>query len=314
MKKIALLSVVLSVLLFPSICSAAKFVNIGTGSTGGTYYPLGAAISKIWNDNIPGLRANAQSTGGTINNIQLIGMEEAEAGLMDGMYFDAYNGQGNFQGRPQKFLRALAPLYPDAVHILVAEGSGIKTLQDMAGKKVSIGAVGASIPVVSAKLFQAVGMNVLKDVRPEYLGHGETVAAFADKRISAAVAMGSVGISSVVEATTLGTAHLIGLPPEVVEKICAASADFTPFTLPAGTYRGQDEDLLLLSNMNILAVHQDLDEELVYNMTRLIFEHKADLVAVAATMRSLDAANVKAVKIPLHPGAARYYRELGLID
>ena len=135
---------VLALLFCVSSAMAVQFVNVATGPTGGTYYPVGSAMSKIWTDNIEGVKASAQSTGGTMNNIQLLADGEAEAAFADGLYYDAYNELKNYEGKPQTFLRAAVPLYPEAIHLLVARDSGIKSLQDLKGKKVAVGAVGGS--------------------------------------------------------------------------------------------------------------------------------------------------------------------------
>ncbi len=299
--------------LWVASAQAAEFVNIATGPTGGTYYPVGAAMAKIWSDNIPGLKANAQSTGGTFNNIMLLGSGEAEACFADGLYYDAYNGKGRFEGKPQSFLRGSVVLYPEIIHIVVAKDSDIKTFADLKGKRVSFGAVGGSVTATSEALFKAAGLDPKKDLKVEYLGHADAITAFADKRIDAAVNMGALGISSVTEPTTVGTVRLIGIPREVVDAMCAQTAYFSPAVIPAGTYKGQDEEILTFSSPNIIAVHEKLDNDLVYNMTKQLLTHKADLVNVAAVMKAMSAENVDQIKIPLHPGAERYYKELGIL-
>lgn len=125
--------------------AAAQFVNIGTGPTGGTYYPVGAGIAKIWNSGITDMMANAQSSGGTRNNIQLMENGEAQVIFADGLYYDAYNGRDSYKGTPKKFMRAMAPLYPEAIHVVVRKGSGIKSIADLKGRRVSVGAVGGSV-------------------------------------------------------------------------------------------------------------------------------------------------------------------------
>lgn len=318
MKKSFLLSaLLLGALLLPtgqtSSAHAEQFLNIATGPTGGTYYPVGAAMAKIWTDKIPGLKASAQSSGGTFNNIQLMGSSEAEACFADGLYYDAYNGKARFEGKPQDFMRGIVVLYPEVIHIVVAKDSGIKSFADLKGKRVSFGSVGGSVTATSEKLFRAAGLDPKKDIKVEYLGHADSVAAFADKRIDAAVTMGAIGISSVVEPTTVGTVELISIPSEAVEKMCAETLYFSPYTIKAGTYKGQDKELTTFSSPNIIAVHKKLDNDTVYQMTRQLFENKGDLVAVAAVMKAMQPENVTQIKIPLHPGAERFYKEKGLL-
>lgn len=300
-------------LLAASAVPAAEFINIATGSTGGTYYPVGATMANIWRENISGAKAGAQSSGGTVNNIQLLEAGEAEAGIIDGMYYDAYHGLGNYVGRPHPFLRGIAVLYPDVVHFVVAKGSGITSIKDLKGKRVSVGPVGGSVPLMAQAILAAAGLDMRKDLRPEYLGHAETTAAFADKHIDAAIAIGSQGIASVVELTTLGTAYLLPLDDDIIRAVSMAAPYLTPYTIPAGSYKGQTMPLASLSIPNIVAVHEKLSPELVYAMTKLLFTHKADLVAVAAAMQDMLPENARQIKIPLHPGAEKYYKELGLM-
>ncbi len=302
----------LAALFWALPASSAQFVNIATGPTGGTYYPVGAAMAKIWTDNIKGLKASAQSTGGTFNNISLLASGEAEACFADGLYYDAFNGKGRFEGNPQSFLRGAVVLYPEVIHLLVARDSGINSIADLKGKRVSFGAVGGSVTATSEQLFRAAGLDPAKDLKIEYLGHADSIAAFADKRIDAAITMGAVGISSVVEPTTVGTVRLIDIPADVVATMCRNTPYFSPMTIKAGTYKGQDKDISTFSSPNIIAVHEKLDDDLVYAMTKELLTHKGDLEAVAAVMKAMRADSVSQIKIPLHPGALRYYRELGL--
>ena len=289
---------------------AAQFVNIGTGPTGGTYYPVGAGIAKIWNESIPGMRASAQASGGTRNNIQLMQSGEAQAIFADGLHYDAYNGLDSYKGSPKKFMRAIAPLYPEAVHIVARKDAGIKTLMDLNGKRISVGAVGGSVEFTADSLFKNSGIDV-SGIKKEYLGHSESVAALQDKQIDAAITVGAIGISSVVEPMTRGIVELIDLPDDVVKKMIKATPYFAPLTIPAGSYRGQTRDVKTFSSPNILAVDEKLDEETVYRMTKALFEHKKELVTISARMSMMDPKFVKDIKIPLHAGAARYYKEIG---
>lgn len=292
---------------------AAEFVNIATGSTGGTYYPVGSTMANIWREGIPGLKASAQSTGGTVNNLQLLAMEEAEVCISDGLYYDAYKGLGKYTGQPHTFLRGMVVLYPDLVHFMVAKGSGIQSIRDLKGKRVAVGPVGGSVPLMAEVILRAGGLDMRKDIRPEYLGHAETAAAFADKHIDAAFAMGSQGIASVLEMTTLGTAEIRDLDADIITAVSAAAPYVTPYTLAPGSYQTQNNPIQTLSVPNIVAVHEKLSSDLVYTMVRLLFERKADLVAVAAAMKDMKAEDVEKIRIPIHPGAERYYRERGLI-
>jgi len=303
-------SCVLLGLLGGSALAATTFINIGTGSTGGTYYPVGAAMCKIWNDNIPGLKASAQSTGGTVHNLQLMANKEAEGGFMDGLYYFAYQGKGKYEGNPQSNLRALVPLYAEPVHILVAKGSGIKSLKDFKGKRVSIGAVASGTEVTARQLLKAAGIDPDKDIKAENLGVGDTATAFSDNRIDAAIMVGSLGMAGVIEATTLGVVEFIDVPDAIRDKVIQDTPYWVPFTIPANFYSNQPNEVKTYASWNILAVHKDLDAEVVYQMTKALFEHKDDLLAVRATMQTMTPENIKYILVPLHFGARKYYDEV----
>jgi hypothetical protein len=289
--------------------SAVTFVNIATGSTGGSYYPLGAAMAKIWNDNIDGVKASAQSTGGTVNNIQLMGSDEANAAFMDGLYYYAYLGKGKYEGNAQEYIRALVPLYPEPIQLMIAKGSGIESLAEFKGKRVSIGAVASGTEVTARQLLKAAGIDPDKDIKAENLGVGDTAKAFSDNRIDAAIMVGSIGMAGVVEATTLGVVEFIDVPDDIRDKVIEETPYWVPFTIPANTYKGQNEDVKTYASWNIVAVHKDLDPDLVYQMTKQLFEHKEDLLAVRAKMTTMSEENTKYILIPMHEGAQKYYDE-----
>ena len=309
----AALAAVAAVSLAQAAAAQETFINVATGPTGGTYYPVGTAMAKIWTDAVPGVKATAQSTGGTRNNIQLIGDGDAEAGFADGLSYDAFNGLNTYDGQPQAFLRTAVPLYPEVIHILAAKGSGIESIPDLKGKRVSIGAVGGSVAATTAVLLKAVGLDLEKDIKAEYLGHADAVTGFQDRRIDAAVIVGALGISSAVESTTLGLVDIIPIPANVVEIVAKEVPYFSPYAIPKGTYKGQEEAVLTFSSPNILAVQEKLGDDLVYGLTKALFDRKADLVAVTKTMEGMRAEDISNVRIPLHPGAERYYKELGLV-
>ncbi len=291
------------------VASAVTFVNIATGSTGGSYYPLGAAMAKIWNDNIDDIKASVQSTGGTVHNIQLMGSGEADVAFMDGLYYYAYLGKDKYEGNPQEYIRALVPLYPEPIQLMIAKGSGIKSLEDFKGKRISIGAVASGTEVTARQLLKAAGIDPDNDIKAENLGVGDTAKAFSDNRIDAAIMVGSIGMAGVVEATTLGVVEFIDVPDEIRDKVIEETPYWVPFTIPSNTYRGQEEDVRTYASWNIVAVHKDLDPGLVYQMTKQLYEHKEDLLAVRAMMTTMSEENIRYILIPMHEGAQKYYDE-----
>ena len=301
------------ILVFAGAASAATFINIGTGSTGGTYYPVGAGMAKVWNSAIPGMKANAQSTGGTAQNLALLGKGEAEVIFADGLYFFAYEGKGAFDGKPMKELRGLVPLYAEPIHFLVAKGSNIKTIQDLKGKRVSVGAVGSGTEVTVRTLLKVAGVDPDKDIRAENLGLSDTAGAFADKNIDAALTVGALGIAGVVEITTLGTAEFRDIPADVVAKLGKELPYYLPFDIPANTYKDQTKPVKAMASWNVLITTEKLGEEDAYKMTKALYEHKQDILNISTRLASMSPENLKYVQVPLHKGAEKYYKEIGAV-
>ena len=301
------------ILVFAGAASAATFINIGTGSTGGTYYPVGAGMAKVWNSAIPGMKANAQSTGGTAQNLALLGKGEAEVIFADGLYFFAYEGKGAFDGKPMKELRGLVPLYAEPIHFLVAKGSNIKTIQDLKGKRVSVGAVGSGTEVTVRTLLKVAGVDPDKDIRAENLGLSDTAGAFADKNIDAALTVGALGIAGVVEITTLGTAEFRDIPADVVAKLGKELPYYLPFDIPANTYKDQTKPVKAMASWNVLITTEKLGEEDAYKMTKALYEHKQDILNISTRLASMSPENLKYIQVPLHKGSEKYYKEIGAI-
>ena len=301
------------ILVFAGAASAATFINIGTGSTGGTYYPVGAGMAKVWNSAIPGMKANAQSTGGTAQNLALLGKGEAEVIFADGLYFFAYEGKGTFEGKPMKELRGLVPLYAEPIHFLVAKGSNIKSIKDLKGKRVSVGAVGSGTEVTVRTLLKVAGLDPDKDIKPENLGLSDTAGAFADKNIDAALTVGALGIAGVVEITTLGTAEFRDIPADVIAKLGKELPYYLPFDIPANTYKGQTKPVKALASWNVLITTEKLGDEDAYKMTKALYEHKQDILNISTRLASMSPENLKYIQVPLHKGALKYYKEIGAV-
>lgn len=291
--------------------SERMFISIGTGTTGGSYYPLGGTMAKIWTDNIENLTASVQSTGGTNQNIQLMEDKQAEAGFTDTKYVLAYKGKDTWDGKPQTWLRGLVPLYPEPTNIVVAKNSGITKLEDLKGKNVSIGAVGSGTESTSRELFKVLGMDVDKDVKAFMLGTGDTAKAFQDKQIDAAILVGSLGMSSVIELTSLNLVDFMDLPDDIFNKIYEINDTWIQFTIPANYYQNQPNEVRTYAAFNIISVHEDIPEDIAYQMTKTLFDNKEDLIAVRTTMESMTLENVEKIVIPIHPGALKYYKEMG---
>ncbi|GHV54943.1 C4-dicarboxylate ABC transporter [Deltaproteobacteria bacterium] len=313
MKRIAILAV-LSIFVFSATAFAANtFLNMGTAGVAGLYYPVGAAMCKIWNTHIPGMKANVQATGGTVQNIQLMGKGEAELAFTDGSYYDAYNGKGAYEGRPQKYMRALVPVYPEPVNFTVAKGGGIKDIAGLKGKRVAVGAVGSGSEVIARAILKAGGLDPDKDIEIHNLSAAEAARAYSDRQIDANIIAGPVGTAGIVEATTMGLAELVDIPEAIVKNISETYPYYIPFAIPAKSYKGQEQSVNVVASWNIISINENVDADLVYRMTKLLYENKKDITNVTARLEAMDLNNLGQITIPFHPGAEKYYKEAGAL-
>lgn len=196
---------------------------------------------------------------------------------------------------------------------MVAKGSGIKSIKDFKGKRISIGAVASGTELSARELLEAAGLDPDKDIKGENLGVGDTGSAFADKHIDAAIMLGALGMGGVVEPATLGLVEFIDISDDIINKVIKQSPYWFKFTIPANTYNGQPNAVKTYAGPNIITVTADMPEETVYLMTKAAFEHKKDLVTISTNMKSMTAEGAKNIMIPLHPGALKYYKEVGAI-
>jgi TRAP transporter TAXI family solute receptor len=313
MKKI-MTTAFLSIIFYATVAFGANtFLNMGTAGVAGLYYPVGAAMCKIWNTNIKDMKANVQATGGTVQNIQLMDKGDAELGFTDGSYYDAYNGKGPYEGKPRKYMRALVPVYAEPVNILVAKGSGVKDITGMKGKRVAIGAVGSGSEVIARALLKAGGLDPDKDIEIHNLTVAEAARAFGDRQLDVCIIAGPVGTAGIVEATTMGLVDLIDTPAPIIKKIGEIYPYYVPFTIPADSYRGQDKPVTGISSWNIVTIHEKVPADIVYEMTKLLYANKKDIVAVTPRLEAMDVKNLGQIMIPFHPGAERYYKEIGAL-
>ena len=196
---------------------------------------------------------------------------------------------------------------------MVAKGSDIKSLEDFRGKRVSIGAVASGTEVTAKQLLRVAGIDPEADIQAESLGVGDTAKAFGDKRIDAAIMVGSLGMSGVVEVTTLGLVDFIDVSDELIAKVVEETPYWVPFEIPAGYYKGQPDPVKTYASWNIVAIKDSVEEDRVYQMTKALFENKEDILAVSKKLETMSPENVKHILIPLHPGAEKYYREIGAL-
>lgn len=286
-------------------------LSIATGGTGGTYYPLGGGLAELISNHIEGYSAVAEVTGASVENMGLIhrGDSDLAIALADTVH-QAYNGGERFNGNELDVL-AIASLYPNAVQIVTLADSGITSLADLAGKRVSVGAPGSGTEVNAKALLEANGMS-FDDFEVRGLNFNESADALRDGDIDAGFWSVGPPTSSIVSLANTRDIALVSLSEKEVANAQEAVPVFAPYQLRAGAYEGVDTATDTIGIPNVLTVNNGMSEELAYNITKLLFEKVDDLRAIhpAADDTTVEF-SLESTPIPLHPGAIRYYEEIG---
>jgi uncharacterized protein len=293
-----------------------KAIAIGTGGTVGVYYPLGGGLANVLSKNLPGVQATAEVTGGSVDNLKLIGSDQSELGFsMADAALDALNGEDKFKSGKIP-VRTLMVLYPNRMHVVTIEGTGIEKMSDLKGKRVSTGSPGSATEVMAFRVIEAAGLDKDKDMRRERLGVAESVNAIKDRKIDAFFWVGGLPTAAVTDlGATPGVKIKLIDHADLVGKMSAKyGALYAASVIPAKTYPGQDQDNPIAVVWNILVTNDKLPDDLAYTIVKTIFDKKADLVAVH---READAIDYKSQAkenspVPWHPGALKYFAEHGV--
>lgn len=294
----------------------AQNISIGTGGTGGVYYPMGGGLAAVLSKYVPGMQATAEVTGGSVDNLKLIGTEKPYIGFtMADAGLDALKGQDKFKGN-QVPLRTLMVLYPNRMHLVSVEGKGVNKIGDLKGKRISTGSPGSATEVMAFRILEAAGIDKDKDVKRERLGVAESVNAMKDNKIDAFFWVGGLPTAAVTDlANTPGTKIKMIDHSEVVAKMNQKYGNlYVEDTIPKSMYKGMDADNKQATVMNLLVTHEKMDEKTAYNIVKAVFDHKPDLVAVHKEAENFKLENQKAAAspIPFHPGAVKYFAEKGI--
>jgi TRAP transporter TAXI family solute receptor len=294
----------------------AKQLSIATGGTGGVYYPLGGGFGNILGKELPGVTATAQVTGGSVANLQLIGSGKADLcfSQVDAAW-DAINGKDKFASGKLP-IRALAVMYPNHMHAVTVEGTGINKVEDMKGKRISTGSPGSATEVYAIRVLEAAGLDHEKDIKKERLGVAESVNALKDKKIEGFFWVGGLPTAGVTDLAATPNTKIKIL--DISHLTAKMNAKYGPLyaeaTIPAATYKGMDKDAKNNTVWNIMAVNANMDEKLAYDLTRIMLEKRQDLALVHK-----EALNIKPewqtsnrAGIPWHPGALKYFKEKGI--
>ena len=293
-----------------------KTMSITTGGTGGVFYPLGGGLANILSKTIPGLQATAEVTGGSVDNLKLIGSGQSELAFTqaDAVY-DAVNGLDKFKSG-KVALRNLMVLYPNQMHVVTIEGTGIGKVADLKGKRVSTGSPGSATEVMAFRVIEAAGLDKDKDMKRERLGAAESVNAIKDRKIDAFFWVGGLPTSAVTDlAATPGVKLKLIDHADAVAKMNAKYGNlYAPSVIKAGTYPGQDKDNANSVVWNLLVTGDKMTDDMAYTIVKTIFDKQGDLVAVHREAENFSLkAQIKANSTaPWHPGALKYFAERGV--
>ena len=311
-------SAFLSLLASLALCFAAQAQNISiaTGGTGGVYYPMGGGIAAVLSKYVPGMQATAEVTGGSVDNLKLIGSGKPYVGFtMTDAGLDAYKGEDKFKGHKVP-LRTLMILYPNRMHVVSVEGKGINKFSDLKGKRVSTGSPGSATEVMAFRLIEAAGMDKDKDLKRERLGAAESVNAIKDGKIDAFFWVGGLPTAAVSDlANTPGNKLKMIDHAELVPAMNKKYGNlYVEDTIGKDVYRGMDHDNKQATVMNILVANESMDEKTAYNIVKTIFDKREEVVAVHKEAANIKLENQKtaATPIPFHPGALKYFAEKGV--
>ncbi len=319
MKKVILttLALLLLITILTGCGSETKetYISIATGGPAGTYYPLGGALAKIFNDNIEGVNANVQSTGASVENVGLIAKGEAEiAFVQNDITYYAISGTENFEGKEKVTnLRGMAMLYPEVVQVIATEDSGIKSIEDLRGKRVAIGAPGSGVEANARQVLGVHGMTYDDLGKADYLSFNEAAEQLKNKQIDAAFITAGIPTSAVTEVAQTTNIVVVPIESGKIEGLNKDYPFYTEVVIPANTYGGQSSDITTAAVMAMLVVPENLDEDLVYNLTKQMFENRQVIIDTHSRGNDITLETaLKGMPIELHPGAKKYYDEMGV--
>jgi TRAP transporter TAXI family solute receptor len=290
-------------------------LSIATGGTGGVYYPLGGGLAALISKHIPGVEATAEVTTASVDNMKLLHANRvALTFTLPDSALEAY--QGKLKGLKEKVaVRSIAAIYSNYMHIVALDGTGIKSVPDLKGKRVSTGSPGSGTEIKGLRVLEAYGLSP-KDLRSQdRLGAGESAGALKDRKIDAFIWDGGLPTAAVLDlgATPGIKIRLIPHGDAVAKMVAKYGPLYFVRNIPKGTYGGMDADVPVAAATNLLAVHERMDEGLAYQITKLLHEHTAELVAVHPAAKEITLkSTVMGSPIPFHPGALRFYKEKGV--
>ena len=294
-------------------CAGKTTLKMATGGTTGTYYAYSGAVSQVLSQKIKNISFDVQSTGASKANIYLVSDKEADIAIAqnDVMYY-AYNGVDLFDGEKVSGFSAMAGVYAEVCQVVTK--SGIDSIDDLKGLRVSVGDVGSGVEFNARQILEAYGMT-FDDITVNNLSFGDSATALKDDKIDAFFCVAGAPTTAIVELATSYQINLLQVDDEHAAKLSEKYPFYTVFAIPGGTYKGVDSDVQTVAVVATYIVSDSLSEDLVYNMTKALFENAKEIAAAHPKGAELDAAySVSSISIPIHPGAEKYYKEVGVLN
>ncbi|SES63318.1 hypothetical protein SAMN05660297_00008 [Natronincola peptidivorans] len=291
-------------------------INIPTAATTGALYPLGSSIANLWNSDLDFVRANAQASNGGIDNLNLLHSGEAQVSMaVTSVMYQSFHGEATFEGRPNEKLRVISGLYYNPNQVVVRKESNINSLGDIAGKNFASGAPGSTTEVETSLHLTEAGVSYPDGLRVQFVGFTEAIDLMRNRQLDGAWIMAGLPTAAVTEITTTADGKLVPIEEDVITKLQQQYPWYAKYTIPAGTYDGQEEDVTTTAIKMAMFTTADLPEDVVYELTKSFWENIDTLKQSNSALRNMkiEDAVTDLAGLPLHDGAIRYYEEVGIL-
>ncbi len=311
-RKTTMVLAFLMVFTFAGAGSATTFISIATGGTGGTYYPLGGGMAEIVSRHAPDLQVTSETGNASAANINLIGTHQIEMAMVQNdLAYWAAKGMTPFKEQYDN-LRVVASLYPEHVQCITLKGNGVEDIMDIKGKRVSVGAPGSGVLGDVTALLKVAEMK-FGDMEPDFLDFNNTTQRFKDGQLDVGFVVAGYPTSSIMDLATTHDIDLVSFNDDFMSRLVAQYPFFVKDRIPAGTYTGVDKDVQTPAVLAMLICDAQLPDDVVYKFTKTFWENIEELYKVHAKAKEITLATaLDGVSVPVHPGAAQYYKEIGM--
>lgn len=310
-KAVVFLISMLILVQFTGCSETSKTYNLASGSPGGNYYPIGGAIAQMWSDQLEDTQINSYSTNASVANCELLATGDAHIALVqNNVAYWAFTGEDIFKDNGNDGLRGIGSLYPEAIQLVTLQSANYTSFEDLLGKKINIGLEGSGMYHDAVNIIEAYGYT-LYDFEVKNYAFSQASSLLEQGTIDAAFITAGYPTRSVIDIDLKAKIHIVPIDNRIIEYLMLTSPYYTRTIIPGGTYSSEEEDVTTVSTMAMLCTTNEMDEDLVYEMTKLIWENldELSLNTQIDTLISFDT-SLEGMGIPLHEGAIRYYDEI----